>query len=207
MYPETDIAPIPIRAEMVEAASKKLPPRWEEQVHHLMTKHGLGEEQADHVLDSEHYVLFEKVVGETELAPTFVASFLTETVVSLGREGLDVADIDENLLEELLLRIGKGDLAKEAAPAVLRAILSKKAKGIAEAVASLNLGAMTSGELSDLVAETIRENPQVIHSKGTESFGLLMGRVMSKARGRVDGAKVSAELKRQLQEAVAKTSK
>jgi Glu-tRNA(Gln) amidotransferase subunit E-like FAD-binding protein len=66
---------------------------------------------------------------------------------------------------------------------------------------------MSSGELSALVAETIRENSQIVQSKGSESFGLLMGRVMSKARGNVDGAKVSAELKRQLQKAVTKTSK
>jgi glutamyl-tRNA(Gln) amidotransferase subunit E len=207
MYPETDIPPIPISAELVDAASKKLPPSWEEQVHRLMAKYGLGEEQADHVLDSERYMFFEKVVGETKLSPTFVASFLTETMVSLGRQGLDVGYLDESLLEELLLRIGRGNLAKEAAPDVLRAILSKKAKGIAEAVESLHLGAMTSGELSTLVAETIRENSQIVQSKGSESFGLLMGRVMSKARGKVDGAKVSAELNKQLQEAVAKTSK
>jgi glutamyl-tRNA(Gln) amidotransferase subunit E len=207
MYPETDIPPIPINAELVHGASKKLPPPWDEQVRSLMAKHGLGEEQADHLLDSEYYILFEKVVGETELAPTFVASFLTESVVSLGREGLDVGYLDQSLLEELLLRIGRGDIAKEAAPAVLRIILSKKAKGIEEAARFLHLGAMSSGELSALVAETIRENSQIVQSKGSESFGLLMGRVMSKARGNVDGAKVSAELKRQLQKAVTKTSK
>jgi glutamyl-tRNA(Gln) amidotransferase subunit E len=207
MYPETDIPPIPVTSRLVEAASKKLPPPWESQVRHLMARHGLGKEQADHLLDSEHYVLFERVVGETKLAPSFVASLLTETIVSLGREGLGVADLDDALLEELLVKIGKGELAKEAAPDVLRAILSKKAKSINAAAHSLNLGAITEGELSALVSETIRENSQSVESKGAESFSFLMGRVMAKARGRVDGAKVSAELKRQLKEAVAKTSK
>jgi glutamyl-tRNA(Gln) amidotransferase subunit E len=207
MYPETDIPPIPITAGMVKAASAKLPPPWEGQVRQLMTRHGLGEEQADHILDSEHFSLFGKVVGETKVAPTFVASFLTETLVSLGREGLDVASLGEDLLEELLLTIGRGEMAKEAAPEVLRAVLSKKANGVADALASLDLGVMSAGDLSALVAETIRENPQVVEAKGSESFGLLMGRVMSKARGKADGAKVSAELKRQLHEVVAKTSK
>ncbi|HVP23386.1 MAG TPA: Glu-tRNA(Gln) amidotransferase subunit GatE [Conexivisphaerales archaeon] len=207
MYPETDTPPIPVTAERVSSASGKLPPPWEEQVRALTKKHGLGKEQAQKVLDSEYYDLFEKVVGDRRLAPTFVASFLTETMVSLSREGLDTGSLDRAALEELLGMMGRGELAKEAGPAVLRAVLSKKAAGVPEAVESLKFAAMSASELSALVAETVREGTDVVRLKGMDSFSFLMGRVMSKARGRVDGAKVSEELKRQLEGAVAKTKK
>jgi len=207
MYPETDTPPIAITSDQIEAAAKKLPPPWDEQVRALMAKHELGKEQADHVLDSEYYELFEKVVSETGLAPTFVASFLTETIVSLGREGLNVESLDNSLLEELLGTIGRGELGKEAGPAVLRAVLSKKAGGIRQAVESLHLGAMSPSELSAVVAETIQEGMAIVRLRGMGSFSYLMGKVMAKARGKADGAKVSAELKRQLQEALAKTAK
>jgi glutamyl-tRNA(Gln) amidotransferase subunit E len=206
MYPETDIPPIPITSERVAAAASKLPPPWDEQVHGIMRKHGLGQEQADHVLDSEYYDIFEKVASQGRLAPTFVASFLTETLVSLGREGLDVASVDRSMLEELLGMIGRGELAKEAGPAVLRAVLAKKAEGIPQAVELLRLGSLSSSELSAVVSETIQEEMEAVRSKGTESFSLLMGRVMTKVRGRVDGAKVSEELKKQLRGALSKTS-
>ena len=206
MYPETDTPPIPVTPDQIEAAVKKLPPPWDEQVHTLMSRHGLGREQADHVLDSEYYDLFEEVVARTGLAPTFVASFLTETLVSLGREGLDVGYLDRSLLSELLGMVGKGGLAKEAGPAVLRVILSKKARGISEAVVLLHLGTLSSSDLSSLVAKTIRENREMVRSRGQDSFSSLMGKVMAEARGRVDGAKVSAELRRQLDETLSKTA-
>jgi glutamyl-tRNA(Gln) amidotransferase subunit E len=66
---------------------------------------------------------------------------------------------------------------------------------------------MSPAELSNLVAKTIEEGMESVRAKGTSSFSSLMGKVMAKARGKADGAKVSAELKRQLEEIVSKTAK
>ena len=205
MYPETDIPPLPISRRAVEEASKKLPPPWEEQVSLIMEKHRLGREQAEHVLESEYYDLFEKAVEKTAVAPTFLATFLTETLVSLQREGLEPEKASADLLMELIVRIGGGKLAKEAAPDVLRAVLSGKAKGVDDAVKSLNIVAMTDEELVSLVASVIKENEASVTTKGEAAFSMLMGRVMAKAKGRADGAKVSEELRRQLKQSLAKT--
>jgi glutamyl-tRNA(Gln) amidotransferase subunit E len=210
MYPETDIPPLPITRAQIDEASRKLPPPWEEQVRQLMKKHGLGEEQAERLLDSEDYPMFEKVVKETKLAPTFVASFLTETLVSLAREGLEVGRLSGAEIESLLRTIGEGKIGKEAAPLVLREILSKhlgEEDAVDRAVTALHLSGMSEDELRAIVASTIEENAATVGTKGPDAFGLLMGRVMAKVRGRVDGAKVSAELKRQLAHVKAKTEK
>jgi len=205
MYPETDIPPIPIGEDDVRMALEKLPPPWDAQVRDLMQEHGLSRDQADRLLDSEHYDLFKKAVKSTKLAPTFLAAFLTETLVSLQREGLDTGKAGEELLMQLFEEVSSGRLAKEGAPEVLRQILSGKGRDIQEAIRALGLRAMSDEELTSLILATIEENEGLVKSKGQAAFGLLMGRVMAKARGRVDGAKVSAELKKNLRKALAKT--
>ena len=110
MYPETDIMPIPINLELINNLKDKIPLPWNELIKRIMKKHGLNMKLSEQIFDSDYYDLFESIVQSTSsspsspsstLSPTFVASKLTEDIVSLSRNNLD-----KNLLtDEMILEI------------------------------------------------------------------------------------------------------
>jgi len=82
MYPETDIPPIKITREYVEALLKRLPELPEQKLRRLMKEYHLNEKLARQVLDSEYFELFEEIAEKTKASPTMIAAFLTETLES-----------------------------------------------------------------------------------------------------------------------------
>ena len=55
-------------------------------------------------------------------------------------------------------------------------------------------------ELEMLVRKVVEENKSIVSERGMKAFGLVMGRVMSVVRGRVDGKLVANVVKKILQE-------
>jgi glutamyl-tRNA(Gln) amidotransferase subunit E len=200
MYPETDIEPVTVTDEMVSEARSLVPKPWEEQVGDVMKKFGLGREQAERIVDSDYYELFLEVSSEGVLQPSFVASTLTETLVGLRREGAENAVIDEVELRKLFEMIAGGRIAKEAAARVLEAVLRGEAKGVTEAVRLLKISPLTLDELREVIRETLKEHAELVRTRKMSAFSALMGDVMSRVRGRVDGAVVSEELRRAIEE-------
>jgi glutamyl-tRNA(Gln) amidotransferase subunit E len=205
MYPETDLLPIPIEDSTLERLRRNLPPPWDEQVSSLASRYGLSRKLADELLDSERYGLFLEAV-EMGVRPSVAASLVVETLVSLRREGLDVDSLSDEHLRQLFRAIASGRLAKEAAPDVLREIASGRARSVDEAAEALGLSALSDQELLAIVDEVIGRNSRLIAERGERALGPLMGEVMSRVRGRADGAKVNELVRRRLEEALRRQS-
>ena len=62
----------------------------------------------------------------------------------------------------------------------------------------LNLKSLSNEELTVIVKEVVNKNLDLIKDKGMRSMGPLMGEVMKKVRGRIDGEIVSKDLKFQI---------
>ncbi len=199
MYPETDIPPIPITKERLDRLSKLVPKPWKEMVKEYAERYRINYKLAEQLLDSERNVLFEEILGKVKLAPTFIAATLTETITMLEREGLDVSKLSDEDIEEIFLSVDKGEVAKEAIPEIMRAILSGKASSVKEAIEVLGIKGISDDELIEIVKEVIKSNAEVVRERGMGAFGLIMGRVMAKVRGKADGAKVSKIVKEILQ--------
>lgn len=200
MYPETDIPPLPISEELLESLKPLIPEPWEKMVSSYAEKYGINYHLAEELLDTERAPLFERAISQTKLAPTFVAATLTETLKMLEREGLDISKLSEEVLLEAFSAIDSNRVAKEALPEILRAILSGEAKDVEEAIEKLSIKRISEGELERIVEEVIRGNIEAVKGRGAKAFGLIMGRVMDKVRGSVDGSKVSEVVRRKLQE-------
>ncbi|MEM3637104.1 MAG: Glu-tRNA(Gln) amidotransferase subunit GatE [Conexivisphaerales archaeon] len=201
MYPETDIPPIPITDELIARIDRLIPPSWDEQVKQLKQSYGLGDEQAEKLLDSDYLDLFKKVCISTSLQPSFVASLLTEGLVGLRREGLNVsATISDGILLDLFSRISKGEIAKEAALDMLRSVAKGESKDIQDAIQKLGFQRLSIEELAALVRQIVRQEKKLVHERRERAFSALMGMVMEKVRGRVDGSVVSSELKNAIEE-------
>lgn len=199
MYPETDLPPIPITKELLLKIQKEVPKPWEEQIEEYVLKYGLSHELAQKVFDSDYSELFEIIASKTKIQPSFIAATLTETLVSLSRAGFDINRIDEKDLMELFLSIDEGKISKEALPQVLEVFLKGEVMNIKDAIEKLGIVKISDDDLSKIVEKIVQESKELIKVKGERSFSILMGKVMSIVRGRVDGAKVGDLLKKRIE--------
>jgi glutamyl-tRNA(Gln) amidotransferase subunit E len=198
MYPETDIPPVQVSEELIARICSCLPESSEKKLERLMREFKLNLKLAGQVIDSEYGGLFDVLVRESGVSPTVVAAFLTETLKSLKREGVDVDAVRELQIRDVFRRVGSGELSKEALADVFVWLSRNEGKGVDEAVESLGLKAVSDGELRTLIDRVVAENSRLVEEKGEGSFGPLMGIVMRDLRGKVDAGKVSRLLKERL---------
>jgi len=199
MYPETDVPPIQLSQEYIEKLKSKLPELPEQKLERLMKDYGLNRKLASQVLDSEYSELFEVIVKESGVAPTVVATTLTEIMKALKRDGVEVWKVSDEKLLKLFRFVGAGKLAKEAIPDVITWLSKNEGKSVEEAVKSLGLSMLSDEEIKRVVKETIEKNIEIVKQRGKGAFGPLMGRIMQKYRGRVNAEKVSKLLRRYLE--------
>ncbi len=195
MYPETDIPPVRLTPDYLEALRAKLPEPPERTAERLMREYGLNEKLAWQVVDSEFVGLFERAVRETGVPPTVVATTLTETLKSLRREGFEIGKLTDEQLLEVFSLVGHGETFKEAIPEVLKWLCQHERRSAREAIEALGLKAMSEDELKAVIERVLAEKAGLLAKKGERVFGPLMGAVMRLVRGRADPAKVQALLR------------
>ncbi|MGQ9780759.1 MAG: Glu-tRNA(Gln) amidotransferase subunit GatE [Nitrososphaeria archaeon] len=197
MYPETDIPLIRVTDELLAESRKHVPMPWKEVLNSYMARYGLSEKLAVQVLDSSYLPLFESICSNTRLSPTLIAVSLTESLVSLSREGIDISFLTDKRLSGVFDLIDSGVASKESLMDIMRYMCQNKVE--AEAAASgLSLKAIDEDRLRSIVSAVVKSNIDLIEKQGDRSFGVLMGKVMRQVRGKVDGSRVSAVLKEEL---------
>ena len=202
MYPETDIFPIPVRDELLAKIKDSLPPTYSSQIDTYISKYHLSPKLAKQVFDSDRQRLFDEIVNTSKVAGSIVATALTETIVSLEREGSDTSMINDDHLSRLFNVLGEGRIAKEAVPEILRVIAGGHANTIDKAIQTLSLSKLGSNDLEEIIRKTVEENDFQVTEHGKDSFGALMGKIMLEVRGKADGKEVSSILKKVIGEMV-----
>jgi glutamyl-tRNA(Gln) amidotransferase subunit E len=202
MYPETDIPPTQIKEDYIKKLSQHLPELPKQKLERLMKEHKLNQKLAKQVLDSEYSELFETIANESNVSPTTVAAFLTETLKALKRDGVAISEVSENRIREIFKSISTGELTKEAAQDIFVWLSKHENATVKEAIDVLGLKTMSENETKALVDKVIAENKRLIEERGEGSFGSLMGIIMKSSRGKTDAALVSKVLKKRLEEAV-----
>jgi glutamyl-tRNA(Gln) amidotransferase subunit E len=90
----------------------------------------------------------------------------------------------------------EGAFAKEALPAVLKSMAG--GRSVEDATKELGLMRMGSSEAEAVVAAIVREREAFVREKGMAAVGPLMGPVMERLRGKVDGKMASELLKKEI---------
>jgi glutamyl-tRNA(Gln) amidotransferase subunit E len=199
MYPETDIPSMQILEEYIREIGSRLPELPEEKFKRMMKEYELNQKLVRQILDSDYVDLFEVIVKESNVSPTTVAAFLTETLKALKRDGIEV-DVSENQIHDIFKSIGSGELMKEAVSDVVVWLSKNENKSVQQAIVGLGLNTMADEELKALVEKVISENKRLVKEKGEASFSALMGIIMKNVRGRVSASYVSRVLKEMLKE-------
>jgi glutamyl-tRNA(Gln) amidotransferase subunit E len=198
MYPETDIPPSLITNAFVEKIRLNLPEPAEKKLKRLMKEHRLNEKLARQIVDSEYGKLFEVIVKESGVTATTVAVFLTETLKSLRRDGVEVEKVTDDQMMEVFRGVGSGEITKEAVADVYVWLSKNEGKSLQDAVGALGLKMLSKAELAKIVDRVIAGNKQLVDQLGKKAFGTFMGIVMKEVRGKADPGLVSELLRERL---------
>jgi glutamyl-tRNA(Gln) amidotransferase subunit E len=200
MYPETDILPIPVDSQFLCNLKQDIPLSWNDLINNIMQKYALNKKLPEHIFDSQYYDIFEKIVLTSKsITPTFIASKLTEDIVSLSRNNLDKSLLTYDMIIEIFDKLDKGSIAKESVSLIFEQIMKKESKSVKDALNSLNLTEINDEELNTILDKILDDNVQIIKEKGINSIGALMGKSMNMLRGKVDGYKINEYLKQKLE--------
>jgi len=202
MYPETDIPPIPITNSTLSSLQDKVPRSWKEMVDSIAKKYGLNEKLANQIFDSEYLGIFEEIANNTKVQPTFIASKLTEDIVSLQRQKLDASALTDDMIKDVFAKLDGGAIAKESVVLIFEKLMKKETKTVDEAIKSAGVSSISDEELGSIIDKVITDNMAAVKEKGMGASGMLMGRVMAVARGKADGQKINSMIMQRLQKLV-----
>jgi glutamyl-tRNA(Gln) amidotransferase subunit E len=176
-----------------------LPELPEQQLQRLMREYGLNQKLAKQLMDSEYAELFETIVKESQVSPTTVAAFLTETLKALKRDGAPVEKLSENKIIKVFKALGAGELTKEALPEVVVWLSKNEDKTVNDAVKSLGLEVLSKEELEKIIERIISQNAALVKKSADKAFGLVMGMVMKEVRGKANADLVGKIIKEKLE--------
>jgi glutamyl-tRNA(Gln) amidotransferase subunit E len=200
MYPETDIPPTQITENCLKEIKSKLPELPEQRLKRYSKEYGLNQKLAQQISDSEYSELFETIITQSNVSPTTVAAFLTETMKGLKREAIQLQKVSETQVQEVFRRIGTGELAKEAAPEIIKWLSKHDNKNVQEAIDDLDLTILPEQDLEKIVSTVLQSNRRLIEEHGKNALGPLIGIVMREVRGKADARLVSELVKRKLEQ-------
>jgi glutamyl-tRNA(Gln) amidotransferase subunit E len=199
MYPETDVVCIPVTPERLEALMATLPEMPEEKLARLKADYGINEKLARQLVNSIHLEFFEEMARGGLGDPTLMAVTLTETLKSLGRDGVSVGSLGEPAIKEVFAVVNEGRTAKESVPELLTWLSSNSEGSAEEALDALGLGMMGVEALQELVEAKVSEKEGMVEQMGMKAFGPLMGMMMGEVRGKARAEDVQNLLREALQ--------
>ena len=197
MYPETDIIPVKIYKEKRTEIKKSLPRSYEEQIDDYKNKIGLNDKLSIQIFDSKYKILFEKLIKEVNIPANYIAAQLTETMINLSRNKIDITKITDIELEKIFKEIESGVIAKESFEKIIEDMCQNNKK-IDEIINEMKENKLTDEDIEKIILKIIDMKKEIIKEKGNDSFSILMGEAMKQLRGKVDGKIVSDKIQKLL---------
>jgi glutamyl-tRNA(Gln) amidotransferase subunit E len=201
MYPETDVPPVQIGQDRLQQLWENLPRMPEELAKELEKKYDLSPKLAAQLVDSDYLPSFEEiVVGAKGVAPSFVATILTESLRSLQREQVPVENVREDQLKQAFDLVSSGATAKESVLDVLKWFAFHPDGAADEAVDMLKLRMLTKSDLENIISRVLESNQTLVQESGSKALGRMMNLVMGEVRGRADPREVTELLRTRLEQ-------
>lgn len=182
MYPETDIPTIKITQD--ELRKIKLPELITERTIRMEEEFNIPSTLARELIENDKFGDY--VLAYQRLKPAEIARILVEVPKEIKtRFNLDIVNIKDEHFELVLESLNSGKIP----PSAIIEILSKAAEG--KKISLEDYKTISDSELEKAIKEIVSSN------KGM-TIGALMGIVMSRFKGKVDGKKASEIIKKYL---------
>ncbi len=188
MYPETDVPPVELEEQRLSVIKNNLPETFEHRKARYKATFDLNGELADKIARDVNFSLFEGIMNayKTVVPSTLVVRTLTDTLVELVHEGIDVEPLEDHHFEDIFKHLAANAFAKEAVPDIVRFLANNPGIDVEKAIEGLGLSTGTH-EVEQLIEDIVRAKKDFIREKGDRAVGPLMGVVMKELRGKVDG--------------------
>ena len=199
MYPETDIPPTKITETLLKQIKARLPELPEQKLKRLMKDYGLNQKLAKQILDSEYNKLFEVIVQESNVSPTTIAVFLTETLKALKRNSIEIEKVSDIQIREIFRDISSGKLTKEAIPDIVGWLSKHENKSVQNAINGIGLKVFSKEELEKIIDNVVKVNRDLVEQHGVQALKKLLGVAMKEVRGKANVELVTELIKKKLE--------
>ena len=200
MYPETDISQFQLTTHYLIHWPIRVPASWNNVINILSKKFNLNKKLAVQIFELGILEIFQEIVKSTKIQPTFIASKLTEDIVSLKRRGLDITTLNNDIIFDIFKKLDAGIIAKESVTWIFEKLMKKESNTPDEVIEVLGITRVSDQDLQIKIDRILRENMSIIVDKRMGALGMLMGRSMNILRGRADGQKINSMIKKKLEE-------
>ncbi len=188
MYPETDVPPIYIDDSIMD--SIEIPELREEKVSRFVKEYGISRQDAEQIVDTEQDDIFESL-SKDFVMPKIAVRVLLQILPETGH-------VSDEGLRDAFGALRDGRFSKEG----LEQVLGNMAKGmgIDEAIEKAGLGMMSEEDALEIARSLVKERLDFVKERGQGAMGPLMGPFMAQVRGKLDGKKASAILRKAIEE-------
>jgi len=196
LYPDTDLPPILIDSKRIKQIAEDLPEHFLDRIQRMKASYSISEEIVENLVYEDKADIFEQLLQKG--APLkVVVTTLTQTLTALSREGVEISNITDDHLLEIFDALIQNKFSKEAVPELLMVIGKDPTKQMTEIIRKIG-GGLSRDELDQIIQLNLDASQDLIIERGMDAFSPLMGLVMKKVRGKIDGKVVSERLRVQL---------
>ena len=199
MYPETDISPIEFTPELLNRMNKETPLSLDARRKLYLENYKISAQLADKMLLSNFAPIFEHVVTTYNTNPTTLCVFLLEDLTKLQREKkINLDYLEDEEIYSFFSNKEVNEIPKSKFNDVFIEYINTK-KPIIDILSKHGVGSNKSDvDVNALALEVINENKEIILKQRERAIGLLMGRLMAKTKGTIDGKILSETLNNNL---------
>jgi len=202
LYPDTDTEAIFNSEEEINDIKKNLPEYPWIVIKQYSKKYKTEERLIKDLIFTGRLKLFDELIELYPENSSLILTTLLETTTALRREGKNIDNIADDDFIEIFALLNKGEISKEAIEEIMNLKADSTELSINKIRKKLNIESISVEDLKELIKEIVNTNSKMIKEKGIRAKGPLMGVVMKKVRGKIDGAIVSKELENALKEKI-----
>ena len=200
LYPDTDSEAIFNSEEEVHEIRKTLPEYPWVTIKQYSKKYKTEERIIKDLIFTGNLKLFNSLIELYPDNPALIFTTLLETTTALRREGKNIENIKDDDFFEIFTLLKKNEISKEAIEEIMSLKVDSPGLSVNQIKKKLKIESISIDNLKKIIDEIVENNLKMIKEKEMRAKGPLMGEVMKKVRGKIDGALVSKELETTLKE-------
>ncbi|MHA1459853.1 MAG: Glu-tRNA(Gln) amidotransferase subunit GatE [Promethearchaeota archaeon] len=198
LYPDTDSQAIMNTAEEIKQIQNNLPNYPWDIIEDYASKYKIEKSSVKELIFKGKLSLFESLIEIYPAKPSIVINTLLNKAIAIKREGKKIENITNDDYKKIFRELKSKKIGKEAIEEIMRLKADSPNLTIEQSIKKLHLESLSIEDLKIIIKEIVNNNLKIIKEKEMRSMGPLMGEVMKKVRGKIDGEIVSKELKIQI---------
>ena len=192
MYPDTDLPPIALSEERINRIKSLLPPLpWERRAKY--EKMGLKDYLINKLLLNEQSDIFDRIIKKLKINPMLVANLLVEKLTYFKRKSMPIEQLSDEVIFKVFEAFHHQKIVKEAIPIIIQSWLSDTSQSIDKLISQYKI--INISELKEKITEILKETEIVSNFDLEKQCRYVIGQVMQKVRGKIEGKIVAETVK------------